>query len=159
MPVVATPATPIIVTVDQMRMFLRDRPDYNIILEDVQFSQDEINFGIEMITSNYNAVVPQTNITPQTWQPHLQYVILLGTAAFLMKMEAFKQVRNQLTYQDGDIAPIGIDDKHAMYVQFSQILKQEWDFLVRNIKTQDNLESAYGYLGSGYVNVTRYYRP
>jgi len=156
MPVVATPATPVIVTVDQVRMFLRDRPDYNILLDDVQFRQDEINFAVEMVTSNYNAVTPQTELIPQTWPVKLQYVLLLGVAAFLMKMEASRQLRNQLTYQDGDIAPIGIDDKHAMYVQWGQILKQEWDFLVRNIKTQDNLEAAYGYLRSGYSYTTRY---
>jgi len=158
MTVVATPATPVIITTDQVRMFLRDHPDYNILIEGVQFRQDEINFAIEMVTSKYNAITPQTMIVPSSWPTHLQYVLLLGVAAFLMKMEASKQLRNQLTYQDGDIAPIGIDDKHASYVQWGQILQQEWDFITRNIKTQDNLESIYGYIRSGYSYVTRYSR-
>jgi hypothetical protein len=82
---------------------------------------------------------------------------MLGVAAYLMKSAAFLQLRNQATYQDGDIAPIGIDDKYALYLQMSQALKAEWDELVRQIKTQNNLESAYGWLSSGYRNVSRYH--
>ena len=157
MPVVATPATPVIVTVDQIRRFMRDYPDRNILIDDVEFPQDDINQGVEMVTSNYNAVTPQTGLIPQSWPTHLQYVLMLGVAAYLMKSAAFLQLRNQATYQDGDIAPIGIDDKYALYMQMSQALKAEWDELVRQIKTQNNLESAYGWLSSGYRNVSRYH--
>jgi len=52
--------------------------------------------------------------------------------------------------RDGDIAPIGIDDKQAAYAQLAQVLKAEWDELVRGVKTQNNMEGAYDALGSGY---------
>ena len=64
MPVVATPATPIIVSVDQIRRFMRDYPDKNILIDDVEFSQDDINQGVEFVTSNYNAITPQTSLSP-----------------------------------------------------------------------------------------------
>jgi hypothetical protein len=158
MPIVATPATPIIVTTDQVRRFMRDYPDKNILLDDVEFSQEDVNQGIEMVTSKYNAVTPQTSLFPSTWPSHLQYVLLLGVAAYLIKSCAFLQLRNQATYQDGDIAPIGIDDKYPLYLQFSQALQAEWDELVRGIKTQNNLECAYGSLSSGYRNVSRFHQ-
>jgi hypothetical protein len=157
MPVVATPATPVILTVDQVRRFMRDRPDYNLLFERVEYTQDDINQGIEMVTSKYNAITPQTNLLAQSWPTHLQYVLLLGTAAYLIKSTAFLQLRNQATYQDGDIAPIGIDDKYPLYIQFAQVLDAEWNQLVQAIKIQNNLESAYGTLSSGYVNVSRYH--
>lgn len=156
MPVVGTPVTPIIVSVDQIRMFLRDFADKNILLDDVQFSQDEVNLAVEMATSAFNAVTPQTSLTPASWPQHLQYVLLLGTARYLMRSESFLQIRNQATYQDGDIAPIGIDDKQAAYSQLANMLKEEWDELVRGIKTQNNMEGAYNELGSGYRNVARF---
>lgn len=157
MPVVATPTTPIIITTDQVRRFMRDFPDKNILLDDVEFNQDDVNQGVEMVTSKYNAVTPQTFLTPAAWAPHLQYVLLLGVAAYLIKSGAFLQLRNQATYQDGDIAPIGIDDKYPLYLQFAQFLQGEWDEMVRAIKTQNNLESAYGSLSSGYRNVARFH--
>lgn len=156
MPVVATPTTPVIVSVDQVRMFLRDYADKNILLDDVQFTQQEVNFAAEMATSAFNAVTPQSYMTAATWPPNLQYVLLLGTARFLMQSESFLQVRNQATYQDGDIAPIGIDDKVAQYSQLAKELKAEWDELVRGIKTQNNMEGAYNDLGSGYRNTSRF---
>jgi len=158
MPVVATPATPIIVSVDQIRRFMRDYPDKNILIDDVEFSQDDINQGVEFVTSNYNAITPQTNLLPISWPSHLQYVLLLGVTAYLLKSASILQLRNQATYQDGDIQPIGIDDKYSLYMQLSQAFKSEWDDLVRRIKTQNNLESAYGWLSSGYRNVSRYHQ-
>jgi len=157
MPVVATPATPVILTTDQVRRFMRDRPDYNILLDRVEFTLEDINQGIEMVTSKYNSITPQTGLLAQSWPNHLQYVLLLGVAAYLIKSCAFLQLRNQATYQDGDIAPIGIDDKYPLYIQFAQILEAEWAQLVQAIKIQNNLEGAYGNLSSGYINVSRYH--
>jgi len=155
MPVVATPTTPIIVSTDQIRRFMRDYPNNNILLDDVEFTQDDINQGVEMVTSKYNAVTPQTMLLSSSWPAHLQYVLLLGVAAYLIKSNAFLQLRNQATYQDGDIAPIGIDDKYTLYLQFASTLQAEWDGLVREIKTQNNLEAVYGGFSSGYRNVGR----
>ena len=156
MPVTGTPVTPSVVTKDQIRMFLRDRAENNILLDDVQFSDTELNTALEMTVSSYNAVTPQTNLTPQNFPTHLRYVLLIGTARYLLMSESFVQARNQATVQDGDIAPIGISDKAALYAQLSKDLKSEWDELVRGIKTQNNMESAYGTLGSGYKNVSRF---
>jgi hypothetical protein len=157
MPVVATPATPIIVTVDQVRRFMRDFPDKNILLDDVEFSQDDVNLGIEMITSAYNVITPKTSLTPQSWPANAQWLLLLGVSWYLIKSCSFLQLRNQATYQDGDIAPIGIDDKFPMYTQLWQSLYAEWSDLARRSKIQDNLECAYGSLGSGYRNVSRFH--
>lgn len=157
MPVVATPATPIVVTVDQIRRFMRDYPNKNILLDDVEFDQDDVNQGVEMVTSAYNVVTPQTSISPQGWPITGQYLLLLGVAWYLIKSASFLQLRNQATYQDGDIAPIGIDDKFGLYMQLWQTLKAEWDQLVKDSKIQNNLESVYGDLSSGYRNVSRYH--
>ena len=137
-------------------MFMRDRAPKNILLDDVQFTGDELNLALEMAASAFNTVTPQTNVTPSTF-PH-KYLLLIGTVRFLLMSESFLQVRNQATVQDGDISPIGIDDKAALYSQMAQALKAEWDELVRGVKTQNNMESAYSTLGSGYVNVTRFNR-
>lgn len=137
-------------------MFMRDRADKNILLDDVQFTPNELDLAMEMTVSAYNGVTPQTNLTPSTFPTHLRYLLMIGTVRFLLMSESFMQVRNQATVQDGDISPIGIDDKAALYSQMAAQLKAEWDEQVRGIKTQNNMESAYGTLGSGYRNVTRF---
>jgi hypothetical protein len=158
MPVVGTPTTPTVVSKDQVRMFMRDYASNNILLDDVQFTDNELNLAMEMAVSAFNAVTPQSNYVPQSFPTHLRYLLLIGTARFLMMSESFMQVRNQATVQDGDIAPIGISDKAALYSQLSQQLKAEWDELTRGIKTQQNMEGAYATLGSGYRNTSRFNR-
>jgi len=156
MPIVGTPVTPAVVTKDQIRMFMRDLAPNNILLDDVQFKDEELNLAVEMTVSAYNCVTPQTNLTPQNFPTHARYVLLIGTARFLLMSESFMQVRNQATVQDGDIAPIGISDKAALYSQLAKNLKDEWDEIVRGVKTQNNMESAYSTLGSGYRNTSRF---
>lgn len=156
MPVVGTPVRPTIISKDQVRMFMRDRADKNILLDDVQFTDQELNLAVEMTVSAYNTVTPMSRLTASTFPPWMQYVLLVGTVRFLLMSESFLQVRNEASYQDGSIAPIGIDNKQAEYAQLAQNLKMEFDELVRGAKTQCNMESAYNTLGSGYRNTSRF---
>ncbi len=158
MPVVATPTTPVILTKDQIRMFLRDRADNNILLDDVQFSDKEVNLALEMTVSAFNGITPQTRLTPMSFPTHLRYLLLIGTTRFLLMSESFLQARNQATVQDGDVSPIGIDDKAALYSQLAKDLKNEWDEQARGVKTENNMLAGFNTLGSGYRNVSRFNR-
>ncbi len=157
MPIVATPSTPVVLPEDEVRRFMRDYPDKNILLEDVEFSQEDVNQALRMITSAYNSTTPISMITPSSWPQGTEYLQLLGVAWYLIMSGTFLQLRNQATYQDGDIAPIGIDDKFPLYMALWQSLKQIWDEMVKTTKTQLNLESSYGTLSSGYLNVARFH--
>jgi hypothetical protein len=155
-PVTGTPVRPNPVTREQVRMFLRDRADYNLLLDHVQFTDRELDLAVEMAVSSYNCVTPVSYLTPQSFPPQFAYILLLGTTRFLLMSESFNQAKNQLTYQAGDIAPIGIDDKAQLYSQLANTIKAEWDELVRGQKTQANLEASYGTLGSGYAATSRF---
>lgn len=162
MPVVGTPAAQSIVSEDMIRMWLRDYAvghlpggQGNLILDDVQFNRDELTFATRMAVGNFNAITPISNYLPDGSNFPNEYLLLLGTARFLMVSESFHQLRNQANAQDGDIAPTGIYDKAQAYIQLAQMLKGEWDQLTRQMKNQFNMEGAYGFLGSGYTNVGR----
>jgi hypothetical protein len=157
-PVVATPTCPFVVSRDQVRMFLRDYADArgNILLDTVEFTDRDLNLAIEMCVSAYNSVTPMTFLTPQSFPKNLMYVLLLGTTRFLLMSESFAQIRGQLTVQQGNISPVGISDKAMQYSQLAQSLREEWDALVRGVKTQFNMEGAYAVLDSGYLNTSRF---
>jgi hypothetical protein len=156
MPIVATPAAAVVVTVEQVRRFMRDYPDKNILLEDVEFTQEEVNQALDLATSAWNSIPPLLYITTTTWPAGTEYLLLLGTAWNLLLGGTFTQLRNQATYQDGDIAPIGIDDKFPLYQSFGQQLRSEWWQQVQQVKAALNLQAAYGSLSSGYRWVSRY---
>ena len=138
-------------TLGQVTRFLRDYPSYNILLDDVQFSEEDVNQAMYFAAQRYNAMTPITNFTVSNF-PN-DYVLLIGTCCLLMRSEAFLQVRNQLTYNDGDVAPIGVDDKMAAYLRLKDDLDAEWAAMSRAMKMQKNMEQAYGSLKSGYAYI------
>lgn len=162
MPVTGTPTPQSTVTEDMIRMWLRDYAlgslpggQGNLLLDDVQFTRDELTFATRMAVSNFNAITPISSFLVDGSNFPNEYLLLLGTARFLMISESFHQLRNQANVQDGDIAPSGIYDKAQAYLGLAQALKAEWDGLTRNMKNQFNMEGAYSFLGSGYTNVGR----
>lgn len=142
-------------TVDHVRRFLQDYPNLNIITGEVQFTQAEINQAMEMVTSRYNSMTPQTLLLPEQWPPHMQYPMLQAITAYLMRSASFLQLRNQVTYQDGDIAPIGVDDKFPLYAQLARELEDSAMQTLQQIKIQNNLNGMYGSLSSGYAYTGR----
>ena len=140
-----------ILTVGQVTRFLRDFPSYNILLADVQFSEEDVSDAMSFAMDEYNGMTPVSNFTGDNF-PN-RYVLLLGTVKHLLWSEAFLQLRNQLTYQDGDVAPIGVDDKFAAYNSMKNELTAKWMEMARAIKTQMNMEQGYGRLGSGYAHI------
>jgi hypothetical protein len=136
------------ITSGQVSRFLRDFADNNILLAEVQFTEEDISDAMMFALAEFNAMTPISSYTgegfPNDW------ILLLGTAAHLMMSESILQLRNMATYQDGDIQNIGIDDKHAQYSQLGQNLKAEWKATAQKFKQQLNMESGYDSLSSGY---------
>lgn len=155
MPVVGTPTTPSVISRDQIRMFMRDRADNNILLDDVQFSNAELDLAIELTVSNFNSITPMSSFTPSSFPTNLRYVLIIGTVKYLLMSESFSQVRSSAVYQDGDLSSLGLSEKAAIYAELSRGCKAEFDELSRSIKNQLNMEGTYNSLGSGYKNVSR----
>ncbi len=159
MPVNATPARPPILTRDLVRMFMRDVPgkipgtgQENILMDDVEFSQEELDNAIRFTTSRYNCMTPITRFGPDSIE---EYILLIGTSAFLMKSEVFRQIRNQSDAQDGDVQNVGTDSKAGLYQACAKQLDDEFERYARAVKTQRNMQAAYGGLSSGYSTVSR----
>lgn len=135
-------------TPGDVTQFLRDYGDYNILLDNVQFTEDEVNAAMRFTVARYNLLSPTTTYTSDTF-PN-EWLFLIGVCSHLMHSEAFLQLRNQADYQDGDIQNPGIDNKFALYKQLSDALAAEWTNNAQKLKQQINMESCYDSLSSGY---------
>jgi hypothetical protein len=135
------------VTDGEVRRFLRDFASNNVLLDEVEFEDEDVRDATKYAIAEYNAMTPITSVTEDNF-PN-DWVLLLGICAHLFRSESFLQLRNQATYQDGDIQ-VGIDDKFAFYDGLADKLKAEWKQIAKDIKKQLNMESAYGSLSSGY---------
>lgn len=131
-----------------VQRFLRDYAQNNILLDAVQFEEEDIADATKFAIAEYNAMTPISTVDEDSF-PN-DWVLLMGIVSHLMRSESFLQLRNQATYQDGDIQNIGVDDKFAFYNQLAQQLKSDWKDAAQKIKQQINLESTYNSLSSGY---------
>lgn len=138
-----------ILTEEDIRRYMRDKSPKNILLDDLDYSQDEIEKGMLMVIDKFN-ITPVLTSYDCTSFPS-RYLLLIGTAAHLMEHNAFEQLRNQLNYNDGNIH-VGIHDKHTLYVNYSRVLWAEFDKRTRDVKNSINLNGAWGDMSSPYIN-------
>lgn len=159
MPITATPASPRMLTIARIRMAMRDiagsipnTGDFNVLLDNVQFSDDELNNAIQFAAEWYNSITPISNVRPDRIN---NFVLYTGVVSFLCQSEQVKQLRNDMDLQDGDVAPIGKDKKHQFYGQLAQVAAQRFEERAQKVKIQLNMQSCYGGFGSGYANVAK----
>jgi hypothetical protein len=164
MPVQLTPDTTFSLTTEDIRAFMRDQPEYNILLDDVEFSNVDIQRAMRLTVAKWNALPPITNLTGPEFLN--EWVLLCGVCCILLKSEGLRQKRNQLTVQDGNIANVGLDEKESLYLKWSMIFCDEFERLAQAAKIQQNMESilddgrgrcgpSNGF-GSGYRYIGRY---
>lgn len=140
--------------VEEIRMFLRDQPNYNILLEDIEFKDEDIQLAMRLTVARYNALTPQTSLTSPAQLN--EWILLCGVCCILFRSEGARQLRNQLVTQDGNIAPVGLDEKEDLYLKWSMHFCNEFDEKAQKIKIQDNMECCYGGFGSGYRYIGRW---
>ena len=160
MPVIATPTTPLIITLDDVRGFLRDVAGQvpgtgveNILFDLPEFSDADILRATKFTVARWNVVAPVSNDSAESINA---WILLIGVAEFLMRSEAFRQVRNDIPLQDGDVQSPGIDAKMQQYLAIAGTLKEEFEEKSKNFKISRNLDAAFGSLGSGYRAVSRF---
>jgi hypothetical protein len=148
------------VTTEDVRWFMRDFngrvPNTgvtNILLDGVEFSNEDINRAIRFTVSRWNLIAPISSDSAGTVP---DWLLMVGVCEMLLISEAMRQNRNALTYTDGNVAPIGIDDKMQAYMALAQLMKSEFEEKTKVYKVTRNLDLAWGSLGSGYRISTRY---
>lgn len=141
----------------EIRMFMRDQPEYNILLDDVEHSEEQILLAMKLTVAKWNAITPVTTLTSA--EQMNEYVLLCGVCGFLLKSEGIRRVRNEVKTRDGNIAPVGLDDREDVYLKWAGHFQQEFERYTKNIKIQQNMESLLengNYIGSGYRYIGRY---
>lgn len=159
MTITATPSAPRVLTKARIRMAMRDVAGavpntgvINVLLDNVEFSDDEIDGAIAFVVDWWNSILP---ISLHTADMINSFILYQGVVSFLLQSESIRQLRNQAQVGDGDVAPIGIDDKSGPYAQMSEVARQRFEIGAKQIKIQWNMEAAYGSISSGYVYAGR----
>lgn len=140
-----------VVTPDQVRDFMRDFPDKNILVDGVEFEDSEVERALKMTISMGNAIARPTSYSVTNF-PN-DYVLLMGVCSYLLKSEGLRQLRNEAMYQDGNIQPVGLDNKQQAYAALAAQYLQEFTQMLTAIKIQENMTS-FGQMSSPIAQST-----
>lgn len=139
---------------NDVRLFVRDRPEYNRLLGDVEFTQEQIDQAMKLTVMLYNEMPPLSHFTLKNF-PY-NYVLLYGTVWHLLFGGGLLRSRNRLAYQTGGTS---VDDEaHSdVELQLSNQLKAEFTKLATERKIEDNARRGWGTVYSEYARLGNYY--
>jgi hypothetical protein len=147
-------ATPIL-TSEEVRLFLQDRSELNPLLLGVRFTPEMIDQAMVNTVDYYNLMNPPTGIMYSVEEFPYRSLLLLGTAAYLLRSGAINEAANQLTYS-ADGVQVNDKDKAQIFMSMSQALQQEFKELGQQIKMNQNISQIYGVKHSEYVYRRRF---
>ena len=126
-----------------IRIWMRDTdPAANLLLDDYEFSPEEIRTAMTLTVDNWNDQPPYIgchDIKSFPWRSKL----LCGTAANLLFIAANKFRRNALKYQAGGMA-VADQEKYAEYDSAGGRLWEEYKQWVQISKRALNAEHGWG---------------
>ena len=83
-----------------LRLFLRDTPELNRLLNKEESNDELLLFAIDMTLSDWNSTTPVIGNTNICNFPSL-YLLMHGAAIQILKSQGLYQARNELTYNSG----------------------------------------------------------
>lgn len=126
-----------------VRIWLRDNePEANVLLDDFEFSPEEIRVAMTHTVDYWNETPPNVGTYDYNRFPY-RYALLRGTAANLLFMAAHRFRRNQLGYSAGGLT---IDDQNK-YQQYDAAGGRLWDEYkqwVMSAKRSVNVDLGWG---------------
>ena len=141
-------------TIELIRQHLQDYPARNYLLDEDEFSDEEIEAGLRLAQEGFN-VIPPLHIRFTRMARGLDDLMLEGTLSRMYRGKAYQQARNELNFQDGTAAG-SIDNKFQYYMQVSQTMWQEFERRAQQVKKYLNISDGYGGLGSEYRTLPDY---
>jgi len=133
--------TPLMIS--EVREYLMDRcPEDNRLLLSEQFTNSQIINAIATAVDEWNDTPPTLcYMSPVTFR--WPRPLMIGAAAHLLESLAFNQVRNNATYQGGNLT-VNDSDKGPAYLQLSSQLKNEWRTWISAKKREINIAQGWG---------------
>lgn len=129
--------------VQALRMFLRDRPECNILYNnDYEHSQDDLEtaWGIALLTW----IESPPRITPVGFQAHpARGTLLLLAAYYAITSVNLKLMRNELAYQDGDQS-FSLNHQYKAMTAWANEQKERALTEMKLIKGEENAQQVFG---------------
>lgn len=147
-------ATPIL-TAEEVRLFLQDRKELNPLILGVRFTPEMIEQAMINTVDYYNLMNPPTGVMYSIETFPYRSILLLGTAAYLLRSGAINEAANSLSYA-ADGIQVNDKDKAQIFTSLGDMLHNEFKELGQQVKMNQNIAQIYGVKHSEYIYRRRY---
>ena len=128
----------------EVRIFLRDNdPDANLLLDDFEFSPEEIRTAMNITVDRWNDTPPDIYRMDYDEFPY-RSILLMGVASNLLAMAAHRYRRNSLAINAGGTS-VNDQDKAREYDAASERLRAEYLQAIRTKKRELNCGLGWGW--------------
>ena len=134
--------------VERLRLKLYDvDASLNLLDGRLEFEDARLEGFIRESLDKTNDEAPQTNYGIGNF-PN-RSVLVQGAFVHALKARAILHLRNQVNYNDAGLS-VGIEDKHALYLQVAQMEEQEYQRMLRVYKSTEvpsmiGIDSPFGW--------------
>ncbi len=137
-----------IITSDEIRIFINDKPELNPLLSGIRFTPEMIDKACINVIDAYNTMLPPTRgYTIETFP--FRYLLLIGVSGYLLKGAAVGEASNQFNYAvDG--VQVSDKDKAQIFLSLGIEFWNEFKQTAKDIKISQNVRSCFGGTGSEY---------
>jgi hypothetical protein len=139
------------ITVAEVRFALRDYPEVNTLLNDVEFSDNEIAYAMTRPVDRWNSMLPdvgQYDIHNFPWR----YAHLNATIGELFKMAGRAYLRNDLPYSSGGLS-VNDKNKGPAYLQLAEQEEAKFVQFCAERKFEANVMGGFLWLPGPYDSV------
>ena len=138
-------------TVDEIRLCVKDNPFLNILLEgDLQSSDELIAFAMKMAVSEFNGIPPMSQFSAADFPS--DHILLDGTLYRLCMSESERQLRNNIDFS-GQGLQAGLDNKYRDYMEMAKYYKDAFYQAAQSFKINANTEQAWDGMHSPYAAI------
>lgn len=128
----------------EVRIFLRDTdPSANILIDDYEFSSEEIRTAMNMAMDRWNDMPPDIYRGDYDAFPY-RSIFLLGVSSYLLSIAANRYRRNSLQINAGGTS-VNDQEKAGQYDQAAARLRDEYLQMIRMKKRELNSELGWGW--------------
>lgn len=138
-----------ILTADQVREYLQDYPEANLLLDKEEFKDTYIELCMDLAVSEYNSLSPSTGFNIGNFPS--KSILMLGTCWQMFLGRAALAARNHLTYTDGGLS-IPVEEKYEIYKNLADTYKTMFTESASKLKISQNIESGWGQIRSDESN-------
>lgn len=134
-------STPELLSVLEIREFVSDYAQNNLLLDKEEFSDTFISLCRDLAVSSYNEIPPLSIVTIQNFPS--KSTLLWGTLYHMYSGKSALLARNTLSYSDGGVS-VAVEERAALYFSLAQNALSQFESSAAKMKVYFNMNSGWG---------------